>query len=109
METPSSLYLSFNIFLQIHDSTPLTLQKAVIFLLIEFQIYFLTPQAEFVCVQNGFIDIQLNLRDQIKRGPLLCCHLAYPLAFPFDSFLFLLPNYITHLCLHVVLFFHYSL
>lgn len=78
IEAPSALYLSSNISLQIHISAPPTLQKRVIFLLVEFQIYFLTSQAEFVSVQSSLIDIQLSSRNQMKWGPLLFCHLAPP-------------------------------
>lgn len=75
MEAPSSVYLP--IFpLKIQGSEPPTLQKVVIFLLVEIQINRLTSQVEFMCVQNGLTDIQLTSRDQMKQGPLLCCHLA---------------------------------
>jgi len=76
MEAPSLLLLSSDISPWIHNSAPLTLQNAVTFLLVKFQIYILTSQAEFVGIQNGLIDIQLNLRDQMKQGPVLLCHLA---------------------------------
>ena len=65
MEAPSPLHYSAVISPQIHNSAPPTLQKAVIFLLAEFQIY-LTTQAEFVGVQYVLIHIQLNSRDQMK-------------------------------------------
>lgn len=76
MKAFSPLHLSFGISPQIHISAPSTLQKAVTLQIAEFQIYFLIPQVEFMCLQNGLLDIQLNSRGQMKRGLLLCCHLA---------------------------------
>jgi len=70
MEAPSPFCLSSDIFPPIHDSTRPTLQKAVAFLFSEIQIYIQTSQTDFVGVQNGLIDIQLNSEDQLKRGPL---------------------------------------
>jgi len=77
MEAPCTLHLSSDISSQIHDSVPPILQKAVAFLLVEFQIYFLTSQADFVGVQNSLVDIQLNSRDQLKQGTPLFHHLAF--------------------------------
>ena len=52
--------------LKIQCSSPPTLQKVVVFLLVEIEKNLLTSQVEFVCVQNGLIDIQLNSRDLMK-------------------------------------------
>jgi len=77
MEAACPLRWSSNIPPQIHDSTPPTLQEAVAFLLVEFQIYFLTSQAEFLGVENDLIGIQLNSSYQMKQGPPFFHHLAF--------------------------------
>ena len=37
--------------------------------------YLPKSQADFLGVQNGLVDIQLDSGDQMKKGPLLLCHL----------------------------------
>lgn len=48
---------------KIQGSALLTSQNVVIFLFVRIQI---NLQVEFVCAQNGLVDMLLNSRDQIK-------------------------------------------
>ena len=52
--------------------------------------YLLMSSADFVGVQDDLIDIQLDSGDQLKKGPLLLCHLFLTQNFNFKHLTLLL-------------------